>query len=396
MKRLGLFPSAGDDFSSFRRAHSIEKGGKIFLAASTNKIDNNKKNFFNYNQNIVRRAYTPEEIYVQFSTLNDRQLWFVAQQLKLPDPSREKILACVESVKATETEKLVCLTELYDSVVKVSTQLPSPQGTGPVTSYPLNDIRFVHCPEESMLMPTPVLVGTMNFYKKFIVEKIPSGCNVILQSFIAGVAPATVGWPKTLSIWINDSLVKSSTLNSKFKCNYINIDLSDFLPNFTLIITCEPENHPYVLLLRVVKFVSVSQIVQSIKNKSYPKDFMDETHAEIFSPRPAAILKYPGRSYNCEHSQCFNLKQFIKLAMIMNRWQCPICGAPAEIKHLYYSHKTDEYMMKVKSASQPVSPNPQAPDPTFSDNSLEQFSISDEAPDPGDFSNFLFDQYSYN
>ncbi|EAY09586.1 MIZ zinc finger family protein [Trichomonas vaginalis G3] len=379
------------NFSSKRRAQSISNAHttKLFLAPAdpNQKSDNSKKQFFSYN--LSTKPFTKDELLTYAGTLTDMQLILFAQFIKMENPSREKILNAVTAISENDTVALNFWTQCFYSATRPSQQALIPQSTGPVTSYPLNNIQYGHCPEETMIMATPFILGTSFFDKVFTIDNIPKRHRVILQCFRAGVAPATVLWPQTLGIYINGYIAKSPTANSNSNIMYTNIDISEFLPSFTLRVTCSTENIPSVFLVRVVKYFTFKEIVQIIRNRPYPNDFLDERNRDVFTPKPAGAVKYPGRTTFCEHPQCFDLKHFIKFATLTGIWRCPICGKQTNPESLRYSNLTEQYLNKIKSASQPVSPqlnyNPafsspdafqsQTPNATMDQSQIDVFSL---------------------
>lgn len=65
----------------------------------------------------------------------------------------------------------------------------------------------------------------------------------------------------------------------------------------------------------------------------------------LLDPISLTIMKYPGRSINCRHSQCFDIVQFLILNKQKMHWKCPVCNMRVTIEQLQY----DLYLGKIIS-----------------------------------------------
>ena len=345
-----------------KRSNSSErKSGHCFIQPNQGGKNLKKKNYFTQSSSLL---ITPMALSKLARDLTDMQAATVAHALQIPNPSKHELIEFIIHLSSNDTSTLGYVKELL-SRAKSSHRLfnrPASVNYGagyasmqpempPLTSFPMCDVRFKHCDQEHVIMEKPELLGLYPVDKTYIINNIGDGNHVILQSFDYSVVPATVHWPQSLTIEINGFTTKPIG-NTTFTY----IDLTDYLPIFHLRITCDVERQGYSFMIRVLKYSTFRQVAEEIKlTKSREDNITQFPPMQVFSPLMCKTMEYPGRSIYCQHFDCFDLKDYMKIAQMMHRWECPICRCSAGFEKLYFSSTAYHYitLMRQAQSSQP-------------------------------------------
>lgn len=209
----------------------------------------------------------------------------------------------------------------------------------PISSFELNDVRYTHANDENVVMKKPLSIGNNPVDAAFHVPPLEQGMHLIVQCYIAGVAPSPIGWPGSLRVIVNGKVVKGPGI-----CRFPVLDITTFLPECDVKIQCGTEMQHYYLVIRPSHFRTFSQIVRGLRDAPPQKEPEIDESVSIFDPLNGDVLKYPGRGSQCQHAQCFDLKEYIKRASLCRRWTCPICSKLCELKDLVFSHEMLQYI----------------------------------------------------
>ena len=211
--------------------------------------------------------------------------------------------------------------------------------TPPISSFEFNDVRFTHYPDESVIMKKPLLLGFGPVEATYHIPPLEDDAHVIIQCYLAGVAPSPIGWPASLKVLVNGKIIKGQGI-----CRFPALDITNFIPDCDITITCSSEMHQYFLIIRPCHFKSFTQIVVGIEqNPPQPEPEIDAS-VSVYDPLSGDLMKYPGRGARCRHCQCFDLKEYIKRATLCRNWVCPICSTLCELKDLVFSHQMKQYI----------------------------------------------------
>ena len=117
--------------------------------------------------------------------------------------------------------------------------------------------------------------------------------------------------------------IMSSNSNNKV----VHFTIKSFITNKLIL-----SDIKYYILLRWMSIASVSDIVKLIIEEKECAPFQESfkfqyCHNEKFAEWTNNILN-PARSINCNHRDCFDLKEFLIYALQTNNWTCPFCSIP--------------------------------------------------------------------
>ena len=345
-----------------KRAPPAEEPGKPFLRpANAQKRNLSRKTFFTKSSSAI---ISPLNLVKTIQNdLTPEQAAYIAHSINLENPTKANLIDFVTHFSSQDSPAINIIKDLIQKTKSMSRALNYPvnprpgitQSLPPLTSFPINDIRYRHCDQEQIFMLSPIQVGLEPFDVTFPISNIGEGNHVILQSFTNGVFPFSVQWPNSLIIEINGHIAKA-----RGNYNFPLIDITDFLPDFDLRIICEAEGRGYFFLIRVLQYSSFKAIVENIKTTKFREDDLmpqgQMAPMQVFSPLISKSIEYPGRSFYCQHLDCFDLKDYIKLAQKMQRWNCPICGVIANLDSLYYAISVDQFIQSMKN-SRPLRPS---------------------------------------
>lgn len=323
-----------------KRISVFENSGKAFLTPSRG-ISKPKKSFL-----IDKKPISKQDLMYQIHRLKLTEGFRVAMALGLNPPSLDKVKFFVSRISATDISMLEKVQLTLSSVVKPSSTSEQFYAVRSSLKFPVSDVRYQIDPTYKQLFTQPFKVGGALFSESFKVPTIPKTHRLILQSFIAGVEPPTVKWPNTLIINANGIHLTPKNLSSLPL-----VDLSMVKPDTTISLSVgHEEKTQFFLMIRIVRYNSVSELITQIKNKKLKqgyKEVFNEVEVSLISPITNDPICYPGKGINCTHTQCFDLKEYLKLAFSTNLWQCPICKLPVVFDDLVYSQNTRELIEKL-------------------------------------------------
>ena len=216
---------------------------------------------------------------------------------------------------------------------------PKREHSPPISSFEFNDVRYTHYPDETIIMKKPLLLGAAPVEATYHIPQLEEDAHVIIQCYIAGVAPSPIGWPATLRVLVNGKIIKGQGI-----CRFPALDVTNFIPDCDITIISSQEMHHYFLIIRPCYFKSFSQIVHSIQENPPQQEPEIDASISVYDPLSGDLMKYPGRGIHCRHCQCFDLKEYIKRATLCRRWVCPICSTLCELKDLVFSHQMKQYI----------------------------------------------------
>ena len=378
------------DLSIRRRSsssQSIEDEGVAFITPQVcddrSVSKGQKKNFFRPNSR--QQAVQPAPLTVISSLTYDQKVR-VATLLNLTPPTPENLTFFLQQSNTKNPQIVHALTNILENVINsngyvhnVMTSAPmipevqslttspvqspfgSPQNiyastpnsqqnmpfsnsrkreqTPPISSFEFNDIRFTHFTDENVIMKKPLILGPQPVEMTFHIPGFDPDVHVIIQCYFAGVAPSPISWPPSLRVLVNGKQIKAPGI-----CRFPALDITPFIPDCDVTITCAAEMQQYFLIIRPCFYRSFSQIVAAIQEAPPRPEPEIDASVTIYDPLSGDILKYPGRGINCRHCQCFDLKEYIKRATLCRRWVCPICSTLCELKDLVFSHQMKQYI----------------------------------------------------
>ena len=233
--------------------------------------------------------------------------------------------------------------------VQIPTRPARAPRLGPLSSYPFIDVRYSYSAREAAVCSEAVTLGMRAFEQTWNVpDGLDTGDRVVVQCFTVGIVPAMVAWPPSCHVYVNDVLVKGTGL-----CGFPLIDVSDFGGHPRIRVTCGVEHQLYALILRVATFRSYGELVNGLKmgrRVMAPPSGVQEPI--VIDPISGRLMENPGRGVNCRHSQCFDLKVYLKKANLTRRWVCPLCNMSATIEELIFDDATAEIIFAAKAESQ--------------------------------------------
>lgn len=108
-----------------------------------------------------------------------------------------------------------------------------------------------------------------------------------------------------------------------------------------------PQVYPSIVIGGMI--VDVNDAVREIVTNRPPAPAVsDTTPASSICPISYVPITAPGRGVACQHSQCFDLAEFLILQGDQE-WICPVCGIPLDFESLrfdpaFMKEKCDEFM----------------------------------------------------
>lgn len=90
----------------------------------------------------------------------------------------------------------------------------------------------------------------------------------------------------------------------------------------------------------------INEAVEEIIVMRPPAPVMPKNDISYVCPFSSVPITCPGRGVFCNHSQCFDMREFI-LSQIDDNWTCPICNMPIDYDQLRF----DPYFFKKTSVS---------------------------------------------
>lgn len=367
-------PSTSTDFgSNFLDSDYIPKkrksnfddqnNGSPFLKPESGLEEIKKRSFFRDNSynNLVLKARQLQPAY-QLQLINI---------FNIRPSNQEGLFAFLESLRQYDKNTIMNVTKAVDFLYqktlqqinreKINQQQQYAQNQvvlpklGPIFSYDFNDVRYGYCEQENLILKEPIPIGMGEFNIKLQIPNIPEGFHVVIQTFIASVAPPIAKWPQSLIVIINGHQVKAPG-----PFFFPLIDTFDFGPNATIQVHCSHEPQTYAFLIRLAKYQSLKELVSMIKSKGLDDKYFNPRGSTIICPLKGKLMKYPGKGIHCTHSQCFDLKEYMRRAIIHRNWVCPICRQSTPIQELLYSTPTYELIHSAKcplTIKMPMNPN---------------------------------------
>ncbi|EAX97005.1 MIZ zinc finger family protein [Trichomonas vaginalis G3] len=330
------------DFSLKRRSNSVDQQqekdeGKAFLMPKSSLPPKANKYFF-----IDKEPLTHQQLLAQISKLSNVRIFRVAVCLNLRPANIETLKFFISRISLTDEMML----DKVEKALSMATTKVTPGVQGPInpssTDYPFFDIRYKPFENGPAITDKPIDMGLAPVTFSFQIPILPPDIRIILQSFLVGVSPPMVRWPQTLSIFVNNCLIKPQGI---FNCMLI--DLSQFPPGSIVTITSAQETAQYKFIVRCAKYYTYNVIIQSIK--AFPNnEYFNEAELSLICPLTGQPLKFPGKGNHCRHTQAFNLKAYLKRGVSTGKWYCPICGNYSPLEALIYSFKTEEALNLVK------------------------------------------------
>lgn len=352
-----------EDNRKQRNGYPNQKGGIAFLQRGRYVPNKQSGGWF-------RPVPTKDDI-IQLSRQYPQSIPYVYQKLNFSFNSIEEFEHYISSIDPNDINFLNYLRELINQSINQKCSPPPNQ-----IEYPFPDIRYSKADNEHQMLCPPIILGASDQEISLNPPQITTGNHIILQSFISGVQPPVNKWPQTLSIYVNDTLVKPPCIT-----RYLLVDLTYFGQINSIRITFQKERNYYILILREAIYRDFDEIVKGIYNLPASNEFFREEELSLFCPISGEMMKDPGKGRNCNHTQSFDLTNFLRIATIQHRWSCPVCNKNLEFSDLIYSHESKKKidMFKSSNSVEPINPS----EPSFfndisSDfNEISEFNLAD-------------------
>lgn len=400
--------------SKKRKANSNENNdGSPFLTGKSSANEMKKRSFFrdNNSSNLVLKArqlhpYYQNQLISMFQILPSNQNGLFAFLESLRQYDNDTVLNVTRTVEFFYQKNLNANNNPITNQQRIIRKQVGMPKLGPIFSYDFNDVRYGYCEQENMILKEPIPIGACDFNFQLQIPDIPDGYHVVIQSFIASVAPPISKWPQSLIVLINGQQVKGLGI-----FNFPLIDTFEFGPNANIQVHCSQEQQIYAFLIRLAKYQSLKELVSMIQSKNLNDEYFNPKGMSVICPINGKLMKYPGKGIHCTHSQCFDLKEYMIRALNHRNWVCPICRQSTPIEDLFFSKPTYELIQAAKkpfSFQMPVNQNqvqqisqqklPEVYSPT---EKIPKRFLSDTSPnendDFSDYSNFnIFDDFSFD
>ncbi|ODV63875.1 SUMO ligase SIZ1, partial [Ascoidea rubescens DSM 1968] len=175
-----------------------------------------------------------------------------------------------------------------------------------------------------------------------------------------------IKFPHPLEIHFNKSLIDDNVKGIKDKpgtAKPANLTkyVRDFPANNILELVYAFSKDDYLVFMYIVEIISCEEILSNIrksnprvlklttKNKIIEDYAMDDDllglslSLSLICPLTYARMKYPAKSINCTHVQCFDCLNFLQLQEQAQTWSCPICSTSINVDDL----AIDDYVQEV-------------------------------------------------
>lgn len=166
-----------------------------------------------------------------------------------------------------------------------------------------------------------------------------------------------IEFPQPNEIKLNDTLIKDNVRGLKNKVGtakpadltkFVNIDSENYLQlvyaftkeDYLVYLYIVTLNNPEKILQeildrpKIVKQYTLAYINKMLDGDEDEDLMMTSTVISLQCPISYSRMKYPSKSINCDHLQCFDAMSFILSQIQIPTWQCPVCQKSIEIGHL--------------------------------------------------------------
>ena len=288
----------------------------------------------------------------QIGTLSRQAVIIICQKYNLIPPNHATLLKFASEISPNDRNAVMRFHSIFTTVTEQLKQnLPLPSlltesrasqmplhqkiilpNFMPISNFHFYDPRYSHSQFETNVIAQPMPLAHENQNFTLQMPDAPLGTHIIIQSF---TRDGKIYWPNTLRVFINEMLLKGPGV-----CKLNQIDLCKF-PRCTVRIQCNRESVIAALVIRPAVFQSFTDLVNHMREIQYQNDVPVSENEQALCPLTGKVLKYPGRGMQCQHLQCFSLKEYIKRSTATRSWFCPICNQPLPFNQLMYSHEMD-------------------------------------------------------
>jgi hypothetical protein len=286
---------------------------------------------------IARSQPSQSQILAAVHGLSQPQAFRVASGLRLSPPTQAKLREFAGRVSPQDDNMIATLFEAISNVLKDSGRTePTVESVG----QGFFDCRYSRPADPALQQPIALFqIGDSSFNQTFVLPQVPAGHHVVMQCFRSN----TVEWPSTLRVFVNHKQIKAP---GQFR--FPVMDLAVFRWGSEVRVYYDMDGSHYSLLVRCAQFISFADIVVKIQNERMVDDNVNEYGLSVYSPISGGLLKYPGRGVNCNHAECFDLKEFLKICSSSRSWNCPICGKPTHVEDLIASRQMGELLWQIQ------------------------------------------------
>ena len=203
-----------------------------------------------------------------------------------------------------------------------------PRGKGTKMKIKIGSTKMGKSEEKNVVVMRIPRLG-IQVYKSYGVlpvfsEIISENSKVFKKYFHAVVAPG-----------VRYRLFSKSERTISFRFNNINgagpipMDVTPYIRagQNEIIINNPDSNNSYDICLNMGTFADISTLMQQAQ-QSFPTitnwDFDDKF--SMVCPITKVPMACPARGKMCHHNQCFELEGFLRRAVFLCNWKCPICG----------------------------------------------------------------------
>ena len=327
------------DFSQKRSLDSKEnqKSGTAFLSNRKEKSSQpNRKSFFRDvdNDENSKGQISKEFLINSIQSLSTQQCCQIATEMQIFPSTKQMLLTYVESLSPSN---LNLINQVLGIVQKQNIQnikkFETPQEV-------LFDCRYSLINAPPILTDSPV--GQAQVSYSFEIPPLQPGVHIIIQSLSPDAKTRCIYWPKSLVILINNIPIKN---RGAYLLPFI--DITKYATTGVVNIFCDQESQNYLLSAIQVKYMKYDEIIEEIKTQRVSSDPVDGIPQCLIDPTTGRLIQYPGRGKQCMHSQCFDLKEYLKTANASHQWICPICRMQLPVQNLVFPQTTYQLLCTI-------------------------------------------------
>lgn len=323
-----------------------DKNGTSFLMSrGENPPRKGKRSFF---RDVESEEQSPGQITKDFliktiQNLAPQQCYNIAMELQVTPPTRQTLLNYADSISSANIN---ALNQILNLTQKQNYMQFKRFETSPEMLY---DCRYTITDHPPILQEARVGQSPVNI--NFEIPQLPPDIHVIIQSISTDTNQRSIYWPKTLVVLVNGIVVKNrGTYLLPF------IDITKFATSGTVSLFCDQEAFPFILSAVQARYTTYKTLIETIRNRPDTHTSPESAPVDqcLIDPISGKLMEYPGRGISCMHSQCFDLKEYIKNANASHQWICPICKMSLPIQNLVFSHQTTSLLYAVTGKQEPI------------------------------------------
>lgn len=146
---------------------------------------------------------------------------------------------------------------------------------------------------------------------------------------------------QSLSPHFSPSSVPSSYASSPQSSGYPSMDNSQSMFHFVNYAENVVQQNPNTIIINNVPR-DVNEVIEEIIKTRPPAPVLPKQVITYICPFSMVPITCPGRGVNCQHPQCFDIREYL-LAQVDGNWVCPICNMPITFDDLRF----DTFFFKI-------------------------------------------------